>query len=1089
MSILGKAGRFVLRLFALLAWMLIAASFHQGMASNVWTGESGAYIDDGGNWLGGNTPDLLSGNQTLEFGTGGTVVFVNSITSAKGLVLNLETGYQFQIDTANGISLTVGSAGIVATSPSPDTSFNFFDLFSVSGDQTWSISNSSLVIKAGFGGDFTITKNGSGSVVLEAGSSRSSASAGVVLSGGVLKLQDAAALNTSPDASLILSGGALILANDNNTIFLGTNTTVSGNSRIETTSISSNIVHPLHSIGDLRIGSQTLTVAVGEQTTAGTAIVQTGAVTLTGNAVFQITRETGQEMIFRLASVDQSGGTRGFLKSGNGTLGISGASSYTGTTTLSGGTLAITNSNALGGSGNITFSGGTLQFGSGAAPDLSARIRNSSSAIAIDTNGENATFSSAINASNTQGFTKLGVGSINFSGNNTYNGTTTVRSGTIRYMPGGVFDDPWGADSNLVVGATSGDNGFFAVAGGYVRIYDLILGNGTSTNGTLSVESGNFTANHNLFVASASNSRGVFHISGGDVAWTYALGVGYFGSGNLTMTGGNLTGASGAAPAGQLKIGWYSGSNGSLVMSGGAISASDSSIGEASGSRGIATISGGNWTTSGNFSIGVSGNAALEISGSGRVVVGGTLSRNATRGSVALQNGGTLQIGNGGSGGVLATDLTNNGTLVFDRTGSSTHSNLISGTGALTKNGSGSLSLIANNTYSGGTQVNGGTLLISGSLASANSSIVVAEGATLGGTGVVGRSVQINGGLSPGNSSVSTGNFTISGNLNLSSNASIAIGLNGTIRGANYDALNVGGSLACGGTLHFEIGGAFLSAGQSFQIFNTTGNTTSGFSEIVFSGAYGSGNFTNAGGGNWTRTVDALNLSYSETTGVLSVASAVAPPTITSAATASGTAGSSFLYQTTVTPAVPTSYIATGLPSALSMNSTSGLISGTPDAGGNSTVTIVATNSGGSSGNFSLSINVAPAPTAYETWATSYGLTGADSLPSADPDEDGFTNRQEYSFGTNPVIPTGALLSTSTVGGNLVVSFCTRLDQNYDVQTTSNLSTSAFSNNSTLTNSVSVSGNQSGVEMGYLRKEFSITPSGERNFYRVLATD
>ena len=69
-------------------------------------------------------------------------------------------------------------------------------------------------------------------------------------------------------------------------------------------------------------------------------------------------------------------------------------------------------------------------------------------------------------------------------------------------------------------------------------------------------------------------------------------------------------------------------------------------------------------------------------------------------------------------------------------------------------------------------------------------------------------------------------------------------------------------------------------------------------------------------------------------------------PVITSAATASGTVGSAFSYQITAAN-TPTGYGATGLPSGLSVNTTTGLISGTPSGAGVSAVTLSATNSGG----------------------------------------------------------------------------------------------------------------------------------------------
>ena len=83
----------------------------------------------------------------------------------------------------------------------------------------------------------------------------------------------------------------------------------------------------------------------------------------------------------------------------------------------------------------------------------------------------------------------------------------------------------------------------------------------------------------------------------------------------------------------------------------------------------------------------------------------------------------------------------------------------------------------------------------------------------------------------------------------------------------------------------------------------------------------------------------------------------VVAPVITSATTASGTVGSAFSYQITATNA-PSSYGATGLPAGLSINTGTGLISGTPTGAGTSTVTLSATNSGGT-GNATLTLTIA----------------------------------------------------------------------------------------------------------------------------------
>ena len=72
----------------------------------------------------------------------------------------------------------------------------------------------------------------------------------------------------------------------------------------------------------------------------------------------------------------------------------------------------------------------------------------------------------------------------------------------------------------------------------------------------------------------------------------------------------------------------------------------------------------------------------------------------------------------------------------------------------------------------------------------------------------------------------------------------------------------------------------------------------------------------------------------------------VVAPVITSPTTASGTVGQSFSYQITASNN-PTSFGASGLPAGLTVNTSTGLISGTPSAAGTSTVSLSASNSAG----------------------------------------------------------------------------------------------------------------------------------------------
>jgi len=80
-------------------------------------------------------------------------------------------------------------------------------------------------------------------------------------------------------------------------------------------------------------------------------------------------------------------------------------------------------------------------------------------------------------------------------------------------------------------------------------------------------------------------------------------------------------------------------------------------------------------------------------------------------------------------------------------------------------------------------------------------------------------------------------------------------------------------------------------------------------------------------------------------------------PAITSATSASGTTGSAFTYTVTASNS-PTSFAATGLPAGLSLNTTTGAITGTPTATGSSSVSLTATNAFGTGNATTLTITV-----------------------------------------------------------------------------------------------------------------------------------
>jgi hypothetical protein len=93
------------------------------------------------------------------------------------------------------------------------------------------------------------------------------------------------------------------------------------------------------------------------------------------------------------------------------------------------------------------------------------------------------------------------------------------------------------------------------------------------------------------------------------------------------------------------------------------------------------------------------------------------------------------------------------------------------------------------------------------------------------------------------------------------------------------------------------------------------------------------------------------------------------PPVITSSLTASGNQGSAFTYTITATN-TPTSYNATGLPAGLTIDTVTGIISGTPTTTGTTNVTISATNAYGTDTQ-TLVITITTGPCLSESSFTS----------------------------------------------------------------------------------------------------------------------
>lgn len=109
---------------------------------------------------------------------------------------------------------------------------------------------------------------------------------------------------------------------------------------------------------------------------------------------------------------------------------------------------------------------------------------------------------------------------------------------------------------------------------------------------------------------------------------------------------------------------------------------------------------------------------------------------------------------------------------------------------------------------------------------------------------------------------------------------------------------------------------------------------------------------------------------------IFSIAWCSCIPFITSPTSASGIIGASFSYQITATNS-PTSYSASSLPPGLMVNTSTGLISGTPTTVGIYPVTVFASNaSGAGSQAVTLNIDACPCPPPITSPIAAYGITG-----------------------------------------------------------------------------------------------------------------
>ena len=615
--------------------------------SNSYTGKTtfdgssgGASVDIGNvNAFSGSTV-VIDGFQSLNFSVAGTNTYnFGGLSAGRNLVLgantlsvgaNNENNHYYGVLSGTGGFVKVGSGTQTISGP------NLFTGGTIINDGTLAL---------GFLGSNDRLAN-SGAVTVNGGAFNlggfSETVAAVTLAGGTITngtLTGSSYDLRSGSISAVLAGSAGITKSTEGTVILSASNTYSGATTI--------------SAGTLQVGNGGTTGYLGS-----------GAITNNGNLAYN------RSDSITLSNVISGSGALTKLGSGTMTI-INNANNYTGTTTVSAGTL------------NIGVNGG--------------------SSIEIE-NGPGKSSSLLVNGGNLNvNYGKIGSGSGTV-------GTATVSSGI------------WSNNNTLYVGSLG--RGSLTVNGGSVVNTDGYIGWGTSSAGSVTVSSGTWSNKGILSVG--GNGSGSLTINGGSVSaaqtvvgWfagstgsvtvssgtlsngINGLAVGYYGSGTMTLSGtgtvyGGITLAQNSGSVGTLNLGDGGSAVGNIINSG-----------YISGGSGAATVN-VNSTGIANLGQQFSGSLSFNQIGAGTTVLTGS---NSYTGTTTI-SAGTLQVGNGGTNGKLGSGtVVNNGALAFNRSNGINLSNAISGSGSLVQNGTGTLTLSRRaKTYTGGTVINSGTL-------------------------------------------------------------------------------------------------------------------------------------------------------------------------------------------------------------------------------------------------------------------------------------------------------------------------------------------------------------------------------------------
>lgn len=421
------------------------------------------------------------------------------------------------------------------------------------------------------------------------------------------------------------------------------------------------------------------------------------------------------------------GGALGVIKSGTGAQAITNGD-FTGGLTLNSGTWQLGGVNGLG-NGPVIINGGTISS------------NNTNSRVLVRT-----TNTLAINADFTLG-------------NATNSGALT--------LPGA---SNWGSVARTVTVASA------------ATLSGIATGTGTITKGG--------TANLLFTADNSATFNGAWNVTQGSLGFANESSIGDADT-PITLDGGLIfLNTNGATIAATHTI--TLGSGGGTIN--GSTGQTNTYAAKITGAGALSKVSGATIVMSGanDYTGATNINVGTAVAGSSAAF--GNTSALTVAGTVQL-GGFNITVPSIAGGGIIEDANSSNATLEVSGSADSTFSGVVrDGTGggllSLVKSGSSVLTLSGANLYTGPTTVNGGTLLVSGSLS--GSSAVTVNGGTLAGDGPVGA-VTLNAGgtVAPGANPV----ILATGNLNFNG-GTLALELNGITAGTDYDQLSATGSVA-----------------------------------------------------------------------------------------------------------------------------------------------------------------------------------------------------------------------------------------------------------------------------------------------------